>query len=136
MTTATTSTILYIDDDSDDQLLLSESLHDTGTQAQLICANDGEEAVAYLNASVSGCLPSLIILDLNMPKWDGKRTLSYIKSRPDLSQIPVIILSTSDNTADMECCFKLGAVSYLQKPFDYGEYKNIIRNVIPLMKVC
>lgn len=136
MTTTTSSTILYIDDDTDDQLLFSQSLSDIGATTHVICAFDGEEAVAYLENAISQTLPSLILLDLNMPRWDGKRTLKYIKEHPILSQIPVIILSTSDNKADRDCCFSLGAVSYLQKPYDYKDYKNIIRNLIPLMKVC
>jgi CheY-like chemotaxis protein len=132
--TATPSTILYVDDDADDQLLLSESLQDQQAPAHLICASDGEEAVAYLNALDQSALPSLIILDLNMPRWDGKRTLSYIKSHPVLSGIPVIILSTSGNKADQESCYRLGAISYLEKPYDYREYRKIINYFIPLLK--
>lgn len=136
MTTAATtiSTILYIDDDSDDCLILRSSLEDAGNSSQLICANDGEEAVKILNSSSPDSLPSLIVLDLNMPRWDGRRTLSYLKSQPHLAGIPVVILSTSESTAEKEACTQLGAAFYFKKPFHYDGYKNIIDNFSRYMK--
>ncbi|HEY1022566.1 MAG TPA: hypothetical protein VGE06_09670, partial [Flavisolibacter sp.] len=62
--------ILYIDDDSDDCLFLKSSLEDAGNKAKLICSSSGEEAVAYLNSMEPSSLPRLIVLDLNMPRWD------------------------------------------------------------------
>lgn len=131
MTTTATinnSIILYIDDDSDDCILLKSSLEDAGTKATLVCASDGEEAVNYLNSVPPASLPSLIILDMNMPRWNGQRTLSYLKSQPHLAQIPVMVLSTSEDKKERETCAKLGAVSYFKKPFHYDGYKTIIAN--------
>ncbi|HEV7331937.1 MAG TPA: response regulator [Flavisolibacter sp.] len=122
------ATILYIDDDSDDCLFLQSSLEDAGNTAKLICASSGEEAVAYLNSIAPTLLPHLIVMDLNMPRWDGRRTLHYIKSQPHLAAIPVIVLSTSESKQDKEACAQLGAASYLKKPFHYDGYKNIIAN--------
>jgi CheY-like chemotaxis protein len=119
-------TILYIDDDSDDCLILKSSLEDNGSHTNLICANDGEEAVRYLNSISPSSLPSLIVLDLNMPRWDGKQTLRYLKSQPHLASIPVVVLSTSENKLDKDACAKLGAASYFKKPFHYDGYKSII----------
>ncbi len=128
-TTATNhSIILYIDDDCDDCILLKSSMEDAGSQAQLICANDGEEAVNYLNSIATTFLPALIIIDLNMPRWDGRRTLSYLKSQPRLAQIPVMVLSTSEDKKEKEACAELGAVCYFKKPYHYDGYKTIIAN--------
>jgi CheY-like chemotaxis protein len=129
------SKILYVDDDSDDCIFLSESLAESGSKADLVCASDAEEAIKYLHSDDNGGLPSLIILDLNMPKWDGRRTLNYLKSTPDFSNIPVVILSTSENQLDKDVCAKLGAASYFQKPSHYEGYKEIVQRFIPLMKV-
>lgn len=130
-----TSKILYVDDDSDDCYFLSLSLLETGTNADLVCATDVEEAIKYLDSADTATLPSLIILDLNMPKWDGRQTLSYIKSQPRLSNIPVVILSTSENKIDQETCAFLGASSYYKKPFHYEGYKNIINSFRPLLGI-
>lgn len=130
------STILYVDDDSDDCIFLRTSLEDAGSKADLVCANNGEEAVSYLNSISPAALPSLIVLDLNMPRWDGRRTLSYLKSQPHLATIPVVILSTSENKKEQEACEQLGAVSYLQKPFHFDGYKGIVANFFRYMNVC
>lgn len=134
MNNATKSTILYVDDDSDDCIFLKTSLEDAGNKANLICANDGEEAVNYLNSITDNALPSLIVLDLNMPRWDGRRTLSYLKSQPHLAAIPVVILSTSENKTEKEACERLGAVSYLRKPFHYDGYKGIVADFFSHIK--
>ena len=126
--------ILYVDDDSDDCIFLAESFAVSNISTDLVCASGGEEAITYLNSISTDALPSLIILDLNMPKWDGRQTLCYIKSHPSLSDIPVVILSTSGNNTDKEVCTRLGAISYLQKPYFYDGYKEIVNNCLPLMK--
>ena len=126
--------ILYVDDDSDDCSFLAESFAAANTSTDLVCASGGEEAITYLNSISTEALPSLIILDLNMPKWDGRQTLGYIKSHPSLSNIPVVILSTSSNKTDKEVCARLGAISYLQKPYYYEGYKDIVNNCLPLIK--
>ena len=127
--------ILYIDDDSDDCIFLSESLAEANTSTDLVYASGGEEVIKYLNSISHEALPSLIILDLNMPKWDGRQTLCYIKAHPSLAAIPVVILSTSNNKSDQEVCTRLGAISYLQKPYYFEGYKDIVKNCLPLMKV-
>lgn len=127
-------TILYVDDDSDDCQILAESFAATTDVPDLICAGDGEEAIVYLNSVSDEALPSLIILDLNMPKLDGRQTLNQIKSDPHLAGIPVVILSTSSNRTDREACVRLGAASYFEKPYHYDGYKEIVKRCLPLMK--
>ena len=134
MNNHTKPTILYVDDDKDDYIFLKTSLEDTGSNAKLICATDGEEAVNYLNSVDPNSLPSLIILDLNMPRWDGRRTLGYLKSHPHLANIPVIILSTSENSKDKEACVQLGAASYYQKPHHFDGYRRIVNNFFSFIK--
>ena len=135
MTQTTTSKILYVDDDTDDCYFLGLSLTETGANADLVCAADGEEAINYLNSVNKSELPSLIILDLYMPKWDGRETLNYLKKQPHLANIPVIILSTSENRLDQEACAKLGASSYYKKPYHFEGYKEIISKFMPFLGV-
>lgn len=126
--------ILYIDDDSDDCLFFSESLAAEGTATDLVYAQGGEEAIQYLNNTDD--LPCLIVMDLNMPKWDGKRTLAYLKSNSNFASIPVVILSTSERKEDKEACTQLGASSYIIKPFHFDGYKNVVRSFMPLLGAC
>lgn len=135
MSLSTTSKILYIDDDSDDCYFLGLSLSESGTNTNLICANDAQEAISYLNNTDVAELPSLIILDLNMPRWDGRKTLNYIKKQPHLAKIPVIILSTSENKTDKDACALLGASSYFKKPYHFDGYKEIINSFMPLLGI-
>ena len=132
MTNSTKSVILYVDDDNDDCIFLKTSIEDAGKKADVICASDGEEAVQYLNSIASDSLPSLIVLDLNMPRWDGKKTLQYLKSNPQLAGIPVVILSTSER--EKERCQQMGAVSYHIKPHQFIGYKEIIDSFFQVMK--
>jgi len=133
---ATKSKVLYVEDDSDDRLFLSESFADTNPNTELIYASDGDEAIRLLNSlDGSNAYPALIILDLNLPKIDGRQTLSYLKQSPKLSSIPVVIFSTSDNTSDVDACWQLGADSYMKKPSYYQDYKQIVEKFISLMHV-
>ena len=132
-TNTTIPKILYVDDDSDDCIFLMESFAATAMNTDLVCASDGEEAIQYLNKE-KDTLPSLIILDLNMPRKDGKQTLKHLKSDPQLADIPVVILSTSRSRIDKEVCTRLGAASYMEKPYHYEGYKEVVKNCIPLIK--
>lgn len=125
--------ILYVDDDVDDRYFMSLSLTETGTNADLIYASNGEDAIQYLNSIKTSDLPSLIILDLNMPKWDGRKTLNYLKKQPHLANIPVVILTTSNSNTDRESCALLGASSYYTKPYRFDDYKQIISSFGSLM---
>ncbi len=127
------ASILYVDDDSDDCLFLQSSLATTGRNVDLIYVPSGEEAITYLNSIPSDSFPALIVLDLNMPRWDGRRTLSYLKSQPHLSGIPVVMLSTSESKKEREDCQHLGAISYYEKPNHFDGYKPIVASLVSLM---
>jgi CheY-like chemotaxis protein len=130
--TMTTPVILYVDDDKDDCHLLKESF--AATTTSLVCLSGGEDAIRYLN-NLNENYPSLIILDLNMPRWDGRQTLNYIITNPRFSKIPVVILSTSENKIDKEVCKRLGASSYLQKPIHFEGYRKIVEKCMPLLEM-
>jgi len=133
MTRPTSSKILYVDDDSDDCYFMGLSLSEAETNTDLVCATNGEEAINYLNSVSNAELPSLIVLDLNMPKWDGRQTLNYIKKQPHLAKIPVVILSTSESKVDQQACALLGASSYFKKPYHFQGYREIVSNFMLLL---
>lgn len=128
MSTATYR-ILYADDDSDDHVILKEFFHINGIHAEMIFAGDGKEVLQYLENSQPGSLPSLIILDLNMPRMDGRQTLSVLKKHPFFAAIPVVILSTSDNKAEKDFCKQQGAASYFTKPRQYTDYQSLVQSL-------
>jgi two-component system, response regulator len=120
--------IVIAEDDEDDYLLIVEALKLLDNVAFIHWAKDGEELLNYLNDCEGSDnpqkkLPSLIILDLNMPKKDGREALNEIKTHPTHKSIPVVILTTSQANADISQAYKLGANSFIQKPFKYQDFK-------------
>lgn len=130
-TTTTHFRILYADDDSDDQLFLNETLSRSGFMADMICVSNGEEAISYLEHTPAAQLPALIILDLNMPKLNGRETLVYLKAKPQLAGIPVIILTTSDSVLEKKQCTQSGADSYFTKPQNIKGYQHLVQQFRP-----
>jgi two-component system, response regulator len=114
--------ILMADDDADDRLLASDALKECGLANQVRFVEDGEELLDYLmqrnqySAPDQPPRPMLILLDLNMPKKDGREALREIKSHPELRQIPVVIFTTSTADSDIKCTYELGANSFIAKP--------------------
>lgn len=116
--------ILMAEDDLDDQLLTKEALEESRVLNELHIVNDGVELLEYLRqegdyAEQPAPRPSLILLDLNMPRKDGRETLAELKQDPELSGIPVVILTTSKLEEDMIKGYQLGAASYLKKPVTF-----------------
>jgi len=121
--------IVIAEDDEDDYLLIAEALKKEGNIGFINWAKDGEELLNYLDDcdkfdNTSGKIPHLIILDLNMPKKDGREALNEIKTHPKYKSIPVIILTTSQADADISQAYQLGANSFIQKPFKYTDFKS------------
>jgi CheY-like chemotaxis protein len=131
---ATVCKILYADDDVDDHFFLAESISSSGLPANIVSVGNGEEAIHYLQATDAKCLPSLIVLDVNMPRLNGKQTLSYLKANPNFAAIPVIMLSTSDSMLDKTQCQQIGAASYLIKPRFMDGYKSLIQAFEPYVQ--
>ncbi len=114
------STILLVDDNSDDTELLRYAFHKCGVVNRLVDVRDGDEAVAYLGGmgvfNDRFPLPSLILLDLKLPKRSGFEVLRFIRGQEATKHTPVIVLTSSNQKEDIDRSYELGANSYLVKP--------------------
>jgi CheY-like chemotaxis protein len=128
------SRILYVDDDSDDRHFFELSLSEAEIPPRLVCSPNAEQALRYLQSARVPELPSLIILDLKMPCFDGKQILRLLKRQPQLASIPVFILSTSENAFEREACRQLGAAAYFVKPFHMDGYRRLMRRILAFMQ--
>ncbi len=127
-------TILMADDDADDRYLTRTAFEQTNLDCQLFFVEDGSEVFDFLNGSGkyrdrSGCLPNLILLDLNMPKKDGKQVLHEIKGAPAFRHIPVIIFTTSRSPEDVRQMYQLGASSFITKPSSFDQLVEVVRHI-------
>jgi len=124
--------ILLVEDDPGDELITREAFEHNKLQNRLHVARDGEEGLNYLYQRGSyqdAPRPDLILLDLNLPKYDGRHVLEKIKSDPDLSRIPVIVLTTSSAEEDILRSYKLHANAYVTKPVDLDQFINAVRQI-------
>ena len=114
-------TIVLADDDEDDRLMAREALAANRLTNPLHEVGDGVELLDYLNDLVAtgSALPGLILLDLNMPRMDGREALSAIKSSPELRHIPVVVLTTSRAEEDIFRTYDLGVNSFVTKPVTF-----------------
>lgn len=125
--------ILMADDDEDDRLLAEEAFKESRIRNDLRFANDGEELMDYLyqrgEYAKPGAAPrpGLILLDLNMPKKDGREALEEIKSHDSFRHIPVVILTTSRDEADIIRSYNVGANSFIVKPVTFESLVEVIR---------
>jgi two-component system response regulator len=129
------ATILMAEDDPDDRLLISDAFKEVRFSDNLRFVEDGEELLDYLrqknkyHSLETAPRPGLILLDLNMPKKDGRQALLEIKSDPNFQQIPVVVLSTSNAREDILECYAIGASSYISKPALFEDLVGIVRNL-------
>jgi CheY-like chemotaxis protein len=125
--------ILMADDDADDRLLAQDALTECRLANDLHFVENGEELLDFLhhrgkfNAPVKFPRPGLILLDLNMPRKDGREALREIKSDPELRQIPVVVLTTSKADTDIGRIYELGANSFISKPVTFDALVNVMR---------
>lgn len=127
-------TILIADDDADDRMMLKEALEENNFSHDMRFVEDGEELLDYLNQrgkylTEEVLRPNLIILDLNMPKVDGREALSHIKSNVNLKRIPVIVLTTSRAEEDIVRTYDLGVNSFICKPVHYMDLVVVAREI-------
>jgi two-component system response regulator len=113
--------ILMIDDDAEDRMLMQEMFAEIGAPDVAHFEESGETALSYLENLSKNDLPSVIVLDLNMPKLNGTQILKTLKANKKLKDITVIIYSTSINHIEREQALRLGAHSYVIKPSSYEE---------------
>jgi len=128
-------TILMADDDEDDRLLTEEAFVESHLANDLHFVNDGEELMQYLLRQgeyadpKTSPRPGIILLDLNMPRKDGREALEEIKANPDLCRIPVIILTTSKAEEDIIRSYDLGANSFIAKPVTFRRLVEVLQTV-------
>jgi CheY-like chemotaxis protein len=126
MQAARSVTILMADDDPDDRLLAAEALRESRVGNDLRFVEDGEQLLDYLRRRgrwahpAEAPRPGLVLLDLNMPRMDGREALAEIKGDPELRRIPVVVLTTSRADADVLRSYDLGANSFITKPVTFG----------------
>jgi CheY-like chemotaxis protein len=118
--------VLYADDDIDDKMWISEACKTVNESLELHFVENGRQVLQYLHSNE---LPSLIVLDLNMPDLDGRQTLKAIKNHVEYKHLPVAVVTTSSSRLDREVCIRLGAAIFLTKPDTYSEWQQIVRRL-------
>jgi len=124
--------ILLVEDDPEDVQIAKRAFQKGRIANPLRVVRDGEEAMEYLRQTGRYCKtrrPGLILLDLNLPRLDGREVLSEIKQDPDLRRIPVVILTTSNEDADILGCYDRGANTYITKPVEYDKFLQAVINI-------
>ncbi len=124
--------VLLIEDDPGDILITREAFEHHKIHNTLSVARDGQEGLDYLyqRGSHKGATrPDLILLDLNLPKYDGHQLLEKIKSDPDLCHIPIVVVSTSAADDDVLRSYRLHANAYVTKPVGFEQFTNVIRQI-------
>jgi CheY-like chemotaxis protein len=119
-----------MDDDVDDLTFIREAIKNHSTPFTVVEAKNGEEGIAYLShAKAIGVLPCLIIMDINMPKMDGRRAIQIIKEDKEISRIPLVVFTTSSSTLDKRY-FELYQVEYITKPNQYQAFTNKVYEML------
>ncbi|RRB00781.1 response regulator [Larkinella rosea] len=126
------TSILIAEDDADDRMLIEQAFRECNLKSELYFVEDGEELMDYLYQRenyTAAIRPSLIILDLNMPRKNGIQALREIKANEQFRQIPVVVLTTSTAEEDILRTYDLGVSSYISKPFDFSTLLDITTTI-------
>lgn len=123
--------ILLVEDSPSDVRLIREALRETAIEISMAVTKDGVEAMDYLHRSERGAevRPDLILLDLNLPRKNGREVLAEVKSSAGLRQIPVLVMTSSHADQDIADAYSLNANCYITKPFDLNEYLDVVRAI-------
>jgi CheY-like chemotaxis protein len=124
--------VLLVDDSPGDVRLTQEAFHDVNISIRLHVVSDGVEAMAFLRHEgvyVDACRPDLILLDLNLPRMDGREVLALIKSDDSLRTIPIVVLTTSETDTDVRESYRLQANSYLCKPVRFDAFETLVKSI-------
>jgi CheY-like chemotaxis protein len=128
----THSTILMAEDDEDDRELVRAAFRDASVPWSLEFVDDGRGLLEYLRGEAGYAgrpRPKLVLLDLNMPRMDGREALVEIKQDGDLQEIPVIVLTTSRDDSDVRLCYRAGANSFISKPVTHAGLVEVARRI-------
>ncbi|MBL1076403.1 response regulator [Nocardia sp. 2] len=124
--------ILLVEDDAGDELITREAFEHNKIGNTLHVARDGEEALDFLyrrGAHSGAPRPDLMLLDLNLPKYDGRQVLEQVKSDAELATIPVVVLTTSAAEEDILRSYELHANAYVTKPVDLDQFLSVIKQI-------
>ncbi|GGO19259.1 MULTISPECIES: response regulator [Micromonospora] len=124
--------ILVVDDDPGDVLMIEEALADSDVDKIIDVVSDGEEAMEFLRAEgrhEQARRPDVILLDLNMPRMDGRQVLGAVKQDEDLRTIPIVVLTTSNADTDIVGSYTLQANAYVTKPIDLDDFNDVVRRI-------
>ncbi|ORB26665.1 response regulator [Mycolicibacterium parafortuitum] len=124
--------VLLVEDDAGDELITREAFEQNKIANTLHVARDGQEGLDFLyrrGAHESAPRPDLVLLDLNLPKYDGRQLLEQIKSDPELCDIPIVVLTTSSAEEDVLRSYKLHANAYVTKPVDLDQFMSAVRQI-------
>ncbi|MEU9674297.1 MULTISPECIES: response regulator [Streptomyces] len=124
--------VLLVEDDPGDELMTREAFEDNKIRNTLHVVRDGQEALDFLyrrGGYTEAPRPDLVLLDLNLPKYDGRQVLEQIKGDPELALIPVVVLTTSSAEEDILRSYKLHANAYVTKPVDLDQFIAAVRQI-------
>src|SRR5512139_1214384 len=124
--------ILVVDDDPGDVLMIEEALEDSDVEKVIDVVNDGQEAMEFLRRTgrhTEARRPDVILLDLNMPRMDGRQVLGEVKRDEDLRTIPIVVLTTSNADTDIVGGYTLQANAYVTKPIDLDDFNDVVRRI-------
>lgn len=138
----TSITILLVDDNPDDVLLIKRAFARAGLTHPIFSVPSGTEAIAYLSGErpyedrTEHPLPNLILLDIKMPVTDGFEVLRWIRRQPELGRVSTVMLTSSDEIRDVNLAYQLGANSFLVKPLDFWNAADLSRSISKLLAKC
>ncbi|MGK5443587.1 response regulator [Micromonospora sp. URMC 105] len=124
--------ILVVDDDPGDVLMIEEALEDSEIEKVIDVVSDGQEAMEFLRQEgrhTEARRPDVILLDLNMPRMDGRQVLGEVKQDEDLRTIPIVVLTTSNADTDIVGSYTLQANAYVTKPIDLDDFNDVVRRI-------
>ncbi len=124
--------VLLVEDDPGDVLMTREAFEEHKVRNRLTVVSDGADALAYLRKLepyTDAVRPDLVLLDLNLPKRDGREVLAEVKNDESLRQIPVVVLTTSQAEEDVLRSYRLHANAYVTKPVDFEQFINVVRRI-------
>jgi CheY-like chemotaxis protein len=124
--------VLLVEDDPGDVVLITEAFEDNKVNNRLAVVQDGVEALQYLRREPpfeDATEPDLVLLDLNLPRKDGREVLAEVKADPDLRRIPVVVLTTSKAEEDILRSYDLHANAYVTKPVDFDRFIEVVRQI-------
>lgn len=127
--------LIMVDDDEDDQLIAREAFEEIGLKARLVFLDNGQSLVDYLQGNEPYAdrehhpMPSMVMLDINMPRMNGLEVLEYVKADSVFKSLPIVVLTNSGDPETIRRCYEMGASSYIRKPLEYAELKKALDNI-------